>query len=52
MPQPLGGHDVYDWVKDIVTMFSKTQKKDASTKNIWKKRYIFFDVPYWCDLDV
>ena len=21
-------------------------------KNIWKKRSIFFDLPYWCNLDV
>jgi len=26
-PQPLCGHDVYDRVKDIVTIFGKTQKK-------------------------
>ncbi|XP_014629693.2 uncharacterized protein [Glycine max] len=51
-PQPLGGHDVYDWVKDIITIFGKTQKKDASAKNIWKKRSIFFDLPYLCDLHV
>jgi len=24
---PLAGKEVYDWVKDIVTMFGKTQKK-------------------------
>ena len=23
-PEPLRGHDVYDWVKDIVTIFGKT----------------------------
>ncbi|XP_006590121.1 uncharacterized protein [Glycine max] len=23
-----------------------------SAKNIWKKRSIFFDLPYWCNLDV
>ena len=48
----LCGHDVYDRVKDIVTIFGKTQKKDLFAKNIWKKRSIFFDLPYWCDLDV
>ena len=39
-------------MKDIVTTFGKTQKKDASGNNIWKKRSIFFDLPYWCDLHV
>jgi len=39
-------------VKDIVTIFGKTQHKDASGKNIWKKRSIFFYLPYWCDLHV
>ena len=48
----LCGHDVYDRVKDIVTIFGKTQKKDLFAKNIWKKRSIFFDLPYWCNLDV
>ena len=52
MPKPLGGHEVYDRVKDIDTIFGKTQKKDASGNNIWKKRSIFFHLPYWCDLHV
>jgi len=34
-------------------MFGKTQKKNPSSdSNIWKKRSIFFDLPYWSDLDV
>jgi len=51
-PKPLDGHGVYDRVKDIVTIFGKTQKKDASRKNIWKKRSIFVDLLFWCDLHV
>ena len=51
-PKPLVGHQVFDRVKDIITISGKTQKKDASEKNIWKKRSIFFDLPYWCNLDV
>ena len=51
-PKPLAGHEVFDRVKDIITMFGKTQKKDGSDKNIWKKRSIFFDLPYWSDLHV
>ena len=50
--KPLAIKEVYHRVKDILTIFGKTQKKDASEKNIWKKRSIFFDLPYWFDLDV
>ena len=39
-------------MKDIITIFGKTQKKDAFEKNIWKKRLIFFDLPYWSNVDV
>jgi len=35
--EPLSGHDVYQRVRDIETTFGKTQKKDLSAKNIWKK---------------
>ena len=34
------------------TVFGKTQKKDKSKTCIWKKRFIFFDLPYGSDLDV
>ena len=51
-PKPLGGKEVYDWVKDIVIIFGKTQKKPSSETNIWKKRSIFFDLPYWSNLEV
>jgi len=43
---------VYDRVKDIDTIFGKTHKRDGSGNYIWKKRSIFFYVPYWCDLHV
>jgi len=39
-------------VKNTITIIGKTQKHDASEKNIWKKRSIFFYLPYWSDLDV
>ncbi|XP_006596816.1 uncharacterized protein [Glycine max] len=51
-PQPLQGKEVYDRVKDIINIFGKTQKKPPTNKNIWKKRSIFFDLPYWSDLHV
>ena len=50
--EPLAGHEVYDRVKDIVTIFGKTQRKDHADKNIWKKRSVFFDLPYWSKLHV
>ena len=39
-------------MKDIVTIFGNTQKKASSETNIWKKRSIFFDLPYLFDLHV
>ena len=48
---PLTGDQVYHKVKYINTIFRKTQKKYAE-KNEWKKRSIFFDLPYWRDLEV
>ncbi|RZB99203.1 hypothetical protein D0Y65_021898 [Glycine soja] len=50
LPQPLAGNEVYDRVKDIVTIFEKTQKKTSTETNIWKKRSIFFYLPYWSNL--
>ena len=52
VPKSLDGKEVYDCVKDIITIFRKTQKKSGTETNIWKKRSIFFDLPYWSDLDV
>ena len=51
-PIPLSGVEVFDRVKNISRMYGKTQKKDGTPNNIWKKRFIFFDLPYWCDLHV
>ena len=51
-PKPLAGHQVYDRVKDIVNVFSKTRRKDHADKNIWKKRLVFFGLPYWTNLHV
>ena len=33
-------------------VFEKTQKKEKSKSCIWKKRSIFFDLPYWSNLDI
>jgi len=52
MPIPLTGEQVYERVQHLNTVFGKTQKKDKSKSCIWKKRSIFFDLPYRSDLDV
>ena len=51
-PEPLAGHEVYDRVKDMVTVFGKTQRKDHAEKNICKKRSVFFNLPYWSKLHI
>ncbi|CAH9081963.1 unnamed protein product, partial [Cuscuta epithymum] len=50
-PIPLTGEQVYQRVKDINVVFGKSKKKPIDTQ-IWKKRSIFFDLPYWRNLDV
>jgi len=52
VPIPLTGEQVYERVQHLNTVFRKTQKKDKSKSCIRKKRSIFFDLPYWSDLDV
>ena len=49
---PLTGEQVYQRVQHLNIVFEKTQKKDKSKSCIWKKRSIFFDLPYWSNLDV
>ena len=51
-PIPLLGVEVLDWVNNITIIYVKTQKKDGSPNKIWKKRSIFFYLPYWCNLHV
>ncbi|XP_031127604.1 uncharacterized protein LOC116029701 [Ipomoea triloba] len=65
-PQPLTGIEVYERVQGINVTFGKTQKlisqrgKRSKTnveirsneKSPWKKKSIFFDLPYWKTLDV
>ena len=46
------GEQVYWRVQQLNTVFGKTQKKDKSKTCIWKKKSIFFDLPYWSDLDI
>ena len=50
-PKSLTGEEVYSRVERINVTFGKNQRI-AGEKNIWKKRSIFFDLPYWRSLDV
>ena len=45
------GEQVYEKVKNINVIFGKTAKSRKET-NVWKKRSVFFDLPYWRTLDV
>ncbi|XP_031108728.1 uncharacterized protein LOC116013221 [Ipomoea triloba] len=47
---PLSGDVVYERVKNIDNVLGKTSK--TSQKGIWKKRSIFWDLPYWGHLSV
>ncbi|XP_020080540.1 uncharacterized protein LOC109704191 isoform X2 [Ananas comosus] len=59
-PPLLSGHDLLEQVKDINIVFGKHNKNTKSKKsgraNVmqpsynWKKRSIFFDLPYWDSL--
>ena len=52
-PRPLTREEVYQRVEGINVVFGKKKKKKtASERNIWKKRSVFFDLPYWRSLDV
>ncbi|KAL3622591.1 hypothetical protein CASFOL_034002 [Castilleja foliolosa] len=49
-PAALTPEQVYDQVKQINTTFGKTQQRGE--KSLWKKRSVFFKLPYWKFLDV
>ena len=49
---PLIGHQVFQRVEHLNTIFGNIQKKEKSKTCIWKKRLISFDLPYYVDLDV
>jgi len=50
-PPPLTGEEVYNRVCHVEVTFGKTLK-NINVKNIWKKKSIFFELPYWSKLDV
>ncbi|KAL8147931.1 hypothetical protein AgCh_005310 [Apium graveolens] len=48
---PLTGKEVFERVKDIDVVLGKLYKK-PTLNSIWKKRSIFWDLPYWEHLQV
>ncbi|KAG2371826.1 uncharacterized protein HKW66_Vig0239470 [Vigna angularis] len=50
-PIPLTGLEVVEKVNKVHHQFGKTSKK-SSVATPWKKKSIFFDLPYWSKLDV
>jgi hypothetical protein len=49
--KPLTEKEVYKRQQYINVVF-RNNKKVPMGKNIWKKRSVFFDLPYWSSLDV
>jgi len=50
-PPSLTGEEVYNRVCQVDITYGKTLKH-SGVKNIWKKKSIFFKLPYWSKLDV
>jgi hypothetical protein len=53
-PPHLIGHEVYEMVKDVRVVLGKQKRSGKNTKedDMWKKHLIFWELPYWKDLDV
>ena len=45
----LNDEHIYDWVKHLIASYEKG-KQNTFDKNVWKKRSISFDLPYWKSL--
>nr|AAV85751.1 Transposase family tnp2, putative [Oryza sativa Japonica Group]ABA92820.1 transposon protein, putative, CACTA, En/Spm sub-class [Oryza sativa Japonica Group] len=51
-PADLSGDQVHNMVKDITNEFGKKRKRSKEDKNrLWKKKSIFWRLPYWEDLE-
>jgi hypothetical protein len=53
-PLHLIGHEVYKMVKNIHVILNKQKRttKNNVEDSMWKKQSIFWELPYWKDLDV
>jgi hypothetical protein len=47
------GHEVYEMVKDVYVVLGKRKMTDKNTEedDMWNKQSIFWELPYWKDLD-
>ncbi|KAL5580458.1 hypothetical protein UlMin_012900 [Ulmus minor] len=48
-PKPLSGAEVLDSLSGVEVVLGKG-RRSSNTEGVWKKRSIFFDLPYWKDL--
>jgi hypothetical protein len=53
-PPHLTGHEVYEMVKNVHVILSKRKRiaKNNKEDGMWKKPSIFWELPYWKDLDI
>jgi hypothetical protein len=53
-PPHLTGQEVYEMVKDVHVVLDKQKRTSKNTEedDIWKKQLIFWELPYWKDIDV
>jgi hypothetical protein len=53
-PPHLTGHEVNEMVKNVHVILSKRKRnaKNNEEDDMWKKQSIFWELPYWKDLDV
>jgi hypothetical protein len=53
-PPHLTGHEVYEMVKNVHVVLGKRKRTAKSNEedDMWKKQSIFWELPYWKDLDV
>jgi hypothetical protein len=53
-PLHLTDHEVYKMVKDVHVVLGKRKMTGKNTEEdeMWKKQSIFWELPYWKDLDV
>jgi hypothetical protein len=54
LPPHLIGHEVYEVIKDVHVVLGKQKRtgKNTGEDDMWKKQLIFWELPYWKDLDV
>jgi hypothetical protein len=54
-PLHVTSHEIYEMVKDvhvILCMWKKTGKNTEEEEDMWKKQLIFWELPYWKNLDI